>query len=52
MLARIDRVLAAPKHSRENLIEFRRDQSLLADLHATRSAQLGAPPPVGSTSTP
>ena len=52
MLARIDRVLAAPKHSRENLIEFRRDQSLLADVHATRSAQLGAPPPVGSTSTP
>jgi hypothetical protein len=40
MLARIDRELAAPKHSRENLLEFRRDQSVLANVHATRSAQL------------
>jgi hypothetical protein len=52
MLARIDRELAAPKHSRENLIEFRRDQSLLADLHATRSAQLSSPAPLHASSTP
>ena len=52
MLARIDRELAAPRHSRENLVEFRRDQSLLAEVHATRSAQLNSASPAHSCSTP
>jgi hypothetical protein len=49
MLARIDRELAAPKHSRENHLEFRRDQSILADLHATRSVQLNSGSPAHSS---
>ena len=40
MLARLDRELAAPKHSRENLIEYRRDESLLAAVRAPLQAQM------------
>jgi hypothetical protein len=34
MLARINRELASPKHSREDLIDFRRDTALLAEVRA------------------
>jgi hypothetical protein len=40
MLARLDRELAAPKHSRENLIEYRHDESLLAAVRAPLQAQM------------
>jgi len=40
MLARLDRELAAPKHSREDLVEFRRDQYLLAASRAPLQAAM------------
>ncbi len=40
MLARLDRELASPKHSREDLIEFRRDQYMLAASRAPLLAQV------------
>ncbi len=40
MLARLDRELASPKHSREDLIEFRRDQYLLSAARAPLQAAM------------
>jgi hypothetical protein len=40
ILARLDRELASPKHSREDLVEFRRDQYLLAASRAPLQAAL------------
>jgi hypothetical protein len=53
MLARLDRELAAPKHSRENLIEYRYDESLLAAARTPLQAQMQpvAPQPPAHTST-
>ncbi|MGA8035371.1 MAG: hypothetical protein WB985_05310 [Candidatus Acidiferrales bacterium] len=39
MLARLDCELAAPKHSRENLLEYRTDAALLADVNTPAVAQ-------------
>jgi hypothetical protein len=45
MLARIDRELAAPKHSRENLLEYRTDAALLSSANAPALAQKSSPAP-------
>jgi hypothetical protein len=53
MLARIDRELASPKHSREDLVEFRRDQYLLTASRAPLLAQMqptSAPQPTTRSS--
>jgi hypothetical protein len=47
MLARIDRILKSPKHSRETMQEFKTDWALLNEARANRATAMA-----GTVSTP